>query len=199
MVSIRITVLVIAEALLTGAATAATIDAAVCFDAAVKGDWSKAVQICSKAAENGDVTSQFNLGLMYSQGLGVAQDYAQAVRWYTMAARQGYSEAQNNLGLMYSKGQGVIQDYAQAFRWYKSAAEQGHVLAQNNLGSMYGNGLGITQDYLRAHMWYNLAAVSGNDDSVRGRDIAASRMTREQIAEAQKLARECSLRKYRNC
>jgi TPR repeat protein len=50
-----------------------------------------------KAAKQGNVEAQSFLGLMYSEGLGVAQDYKQAVYWYQKAADQGYAEAQNNL------------------------------------------------------------------------------------------------------
>ena len=55
------------------------------------------------------------------------------------------------------------------------------------------------QDYTRAHMWFNLAAVTGDSVSVKNRDIVAKRMTPQQIAEAQKLARECQARNFKNC
>ncbi len=32
-------------------------------------------------AENGDTEAQYNLGLMYAKGQGVAQDYAEALKW----------------------------------------------------------------------------------------------------------------------
>ena len=56
-------------------------------------------------------------------------------------------------------------------------------------------GRGVTQDYVLAHMWYNLAAArlppgEDGDMAVRNRDLIAKRMTPEQIAEAQRLARE---------
>ena len=70
-------------------------------------------------------------------------------------------------------------------------------MAQFNLGTMYYEGKGVPQDYIQAHMWSNLAAsrfsasrADGRDFSVKLRDIAASKMTPEQIAEAQRLARE---------
>ena len=47
-------------------------------------------------------------------------------------------------------------------------------------------------------MWWNLAAVTGDDDSVKNRDIVANKMTSQQIAEAQKLARECQARNFKN-
>jgi hypothetical protein len=39
-------------------------------------------------------------------------------------------------------------------------------------------------------MWFNLAGTSGDADGVRDRDAVARAMTPEQIAEAQRLARE---------
>ena len=48
-------------------------------------------------------------------------------------------------------------------------------------------------------MWYNLAAVKGDADAVKSRDIIAKKMTTQQIAEAQKLARECQARNFKNC
>ena len=136
---------------------------------------------------------------MYENGRGVVQDYAEATKWYKLAAAQGNARAQSNLGVMYESGKGVVQDYAEAAKWYKLAAAQGFALAQSNLGSMYGNGRGVVQDYVRAHMWFNLAAVSGNKDAIKNRDVAAGVMTPQQIGEAQKLARECQARQFKNC
>ena len=39
-----------------------------------------------KAAEQGHVKSQNNLGIMYEEGEGVPQDYTQSVYWYRNAA-----------------------------------------------------------------------------------------------------------------
>ena len=100
---------------------------------------------------------------------------------------------------MYSKGQGVVQDYAEAVRWYRLAAQQGYARAQYNLGFMYSNGQGVVQDYVKAHSWYNLSAIKGDADAVKNRDIVAKRMTAQQIAEAQKLARDCQARNFKGC
>jgi hypothetical protein len=64
---------------------------------------------------------------------------------------------------------------------------------------MYENGQGLVQNYPRAHMWYNLAAVSSDAIPLRNRELVAARMTPQQIAEAQKLARECQARSFKNC
>ncbi|MDX2179094.1 MAG: tetratricopeptide repeat protein [Bryobacteraceae bacterium] len=89
------------------------------------------------------------------------------------------------------RGHGVTQDYSEAAQWFRRAAEQGDAQAQFNLGVMYYEGQGLRQDYILAHMWWNLAAARDSDDKyAEARDLVATKMTREHIAEAQRLARE---------
>ena len=61
-------------------------------------------------------------------------------------------------------------------------------------GSGSGCGHALIQDYVVAHMWLNLATAqqAGEDreQSARARDPVAEEMTSEQIAEAQRRARE---------
>jgi TPR repeat protein len=105
-------------------------------------------------------------------------------------AGQGEAIAQTALGWMYGNGQGVPQDYAKAVAWYTKAAAQGYATAQYNLGVMYYDGQGVPQDYVQAHKWLNLAASKGQENAMKARDRLATRMTPDQIAEAQRLARE---------
>ena len=135
-----------------------------------------------------------DLGSGYYHGEGVPQEYKEAVRWYRAAAEQGDRDAQFSLGFMYDEGRGVTQDYKEAVRWFQAAAEQGDASAQNNLGVSYTKGQVVLQDNIQAHMWYNLAASSligeKGETAVKNRDEMAEKMTSEQIAEAQRLARE---------
>ena len=70
------------------------------------------------------------------------------------------------------------------------AAEQGLVEAQYNLGLMYATGHGVVRDYVLTHKWFNIAAVQGNPEARVDRSELALDMTSEEIAEAQRLARE---------
>ena len=120
-------------------------------------------------------------------------DWPTALRLTRPLADQGEASAQYSLGLMYEKGLGVPQDYAAAATWYRKAAEQGDGLAQYYLGEKYEAGLGVPQNYVLAHMWFNLAAAQGEyfKWAATERDYLAEHdMTRDQVAEAQKLARE---------
>ncbi len=112
-------------------------------------------------------------------------------------AEQGDAEAQFKLGIAYRDGSdGPPQDYTEAVKWFHKAAERENAWAQFNLGKLYENGHGVPQDYVQAHTWYNLAA--SDFDSRDGpilpaferREAVASRMTSQQIVEAQRLARE---------
>ena len=109
-------------------------------------------------------------------------------------AEQGDVQAQYNLGIMYETGRGVPQDETEAVRWYRLAAEQGDAEAQFNLGAMYANGRGVPQDDVTAHMWCNLAESHATgahqNQATQYRDIMADRLNADQLAEAQRLARE---------
>ena len=158
---------------------------------AIAGD-SVAFNALKNAADQGDAGAQFNLGVMYAKGQGVAQDYAQAVAWFRKVADQGNAGAQFNLGFMYANGQGVAQDYAQAVSWYRKAADQGNAGAQFNLGFMYAKGQGVAQDAMIAYALYNLSASndqSQDNHATSNRQIISEHMTEYQIEEGQALTR----------
>jgi TPR repeat protein len=155
-----------------------------------RGDYSAAVKLILPLAEEGDATAQYNLGITYTRGLGVGQDYAEAAKWFLRAARQGAALAQFNLGVLYQSGLGVVQDYTEAAKWYRLAAVRYEPRAQFEIGMKLASGQGVPADYVVAYMWLNLAASQGEANAARNRDIVAASMTPDQIAEAQRLARE---------
>ena len=142
-----------------------------------------------KAAEQGNVDAQYNLGFMYDNGEGVPEDDTEAVRWFRQAAEQGNVDAQYNLGFMYVKGEGVPEDDAEAVRWFRQAAEQGHAAAQGMLGIMYTMGKGVPEDDIHAYAWISIAAAQGSENAKEVKEILTGEMTRAEITEAQKLSR----------
>ena len=117
-------------------------------------------------------------------------DESATVKSVRKAADQGDAEAQFELALIY---QDDHQNYAEAARWFRMTAEQDDYFAQYYLGLMYAKGQGVPEDYVQAHMWLNLAVMQGHEDAKTDRDDIAKKMTPEQIAEAERLARERSL------
>ncbi|MDR3372259.1 MAG: hypothetical protein P4L98_00885 [Ancalomicrobiaceae bacterium] len=58
------------------------------------------------------------------------------------------------------------------------------------LGITYSVGRGVTTDRVAAHKWFNLAAARGNIDAVRYRQELSSEMSKTEVVEAQRQARE---------
>ena len=67
------------------------------------------------AAEQGDVTGQFNMGTIYADGLGVS---SATTRWQrsgsARAAEQDDAASRFNLGVLYARGLGVPKDDEEA-------------------------------------------------------------------------------------
>lgn len=57
-------------------------------------------------------------------------------------------------------------------------------------GLRYCTGRGAKLDLVQAHKWFNIAALRGNSEARRYRGEVAGEMTRHEIAEAQRQARE---------
>ena len=155
-----------------------------------RGDYATALREWQPLAKQGQAVAQYNLGLLYANGQGVPKDDAQARQWYEKAANQEHAGAQVNLGSLYDYGRGGPQDFKMAVRWYSRSANQGNDLAQRRLGLLYERGDGVPKDYVQAYMWYKLGAANGGKSGAIMRDELAIRMTSDQLAEANKLARE---------
>jgi hypothetical protein len=164
-------------------------------------DDETALRLSRPLAEQGNARAQTLLGLIYHRGFhggsATQKNEGEATKWFLRAAEQGDASAQLHLGIMYSEGRAVPQNFAEAAKWYRLAADQGNAQAQFSLGLFYVRGEGVPASNVLAHKWFNLAAAhftaSESRDrqaAAKNRDAVAFKMTREEIAEAQKLARE---------
>jgi TPR repeat protein len=80
-----------------------------------------------QAAEGGDARAQYNLGILYGNGLDdnghtVEANRPQAVRWLLAAAEQGLPRAQAKLAEAYADGPDVSGRHATACGWFLLAA-----------------------------------------------------------------------------
>ena len=169
------------------------------YEAYNDGDYATALNEWKPIAEQGYAFAQYNLGIMYEYGNGVAKDYAEAVKWYRLSAEQGYAIGQYSLGLMYSNGYGVLKDKAEAVKWWGLSAEQGYAYAQGMLGIMYELGEGVLKDNIIAHMWYNIASGNGHKSAGDWRDGRTGFMTASDIKKATDMANKCMESDYKKC
>ena len=145
--------------------------------------------------------SPISWGADLGKGLGAYQkgDYATALREWTPFAEQGNAIAQYGLGVIYNKGMGVEKNPTEAMKWYRKAAEQGHASAQVKLGIMYLLDEGVIMDAVYSHMWLNIALSNGAENAGKVIEIAAKKLTPQQLERAQQLARECVAKDYKGC
>lgn len=98
-----------------------------------------------QAAERGDAAAQFNLGMIYENGLDDSKYAAEgnrpeAVRWLSAAAEQGLARAQVKLAELYAGQPDIAENSVRACGWYLLATQ-----------SLRGAPLEKAQsDYLRA-------------------------------------------------
>ena len=88
----------------------------------IRGDYEIASREWLALGERGHQSAQYNLGVLYSIGLGVDQNDIEASKWFRRAADRGLPAAQMRLGTAYLEGKGVSEDLKEAYFWFTLAA-----------------------------------------------------------------------------
>jgi TPR repeat protein len=94
-------------------------------------------------------------------------------------------------------------DYAPAIRLFRPLAEAGNPKAQTVLGVMYHRGQGVARNSVRAFIWFSRASARGDaNEKIKakaGLRQVSQAMTREELSQAQEMARACEASDYRSC
>src|SRR5262245_37847108 len=156
-------------------------------------DTTEAIDWFRKAAMQGYAPAEFQMGLLYDFGFAVPPDDKEAFTWYRKAAQHGSGAAARAVGDFYRRGRGVEANQEEAVGWYRRGAEHDDLRAQDQLAQMYFDGTGVTRDYVSAYVWFEIAAaqtplVDNQKALLELRNIAAARMTEEQLREAARRA-----------
>ena len=152
-------------------------------------DFARAQELICGAADAGDANGQFNCGLLYAEGKGVARDDAEAVRLWEAAAHADHVAAINYLATAYRDGNGVGADMTRAVELFERTASAGNPLGLYELAQAYSSGTGVEVNLTQAHMYANLAAVRGVEDALALRDQLSVQLSAEDLATAQERAR----------
>jgi len=103
-----------------------------------------------QAAERGNAEAQFNLGIMYENGVADSRYAAEgnrpeAVRWLLAAAEQGLPRAQIKLAEMYAGEPDIAESSVKACGWYLLATTSLHGAQLEKAQSAYQRAsLGLT-------------------------------------------------------
>ena len=132
-------------------------------------DFEEAYRLLTAEAADGNALAMYDLGRIFSGGIGRDADPEQAQAWYAKALaaflaveRQRPNRyAEYRIGKMYSAGIGAEQDYGTAAEWLTKSAEQNYAYAQYSLAKLFSEGKGVPQDHKTALHLYEQSATKG--------------------------------------
>ena len=120
------------------------------------------------------------------EAMRVFQDFVRLTR---ENAERGDPLHQHNLGVIYLQGIGRPLDFREAYKWFNKSAQQNYPNAQFNLALCFANGMGTQKSKVEAYRWWSLAASHGFEGAAIARDNMAFYLTREEIAQGQRMSR----------
>lgn len=104
-----------------------------------------------KQQESYSGDANYQLGLMYKDGLSVEKDPELAVSYFTTAAKKGNADATYELGLIFQNE----LERVEAFNCFLKAAEKGHAKAMFEVAKAYETGIGTGRNREQATYWYS--------------------------------------------
>ena len=118
----------------------------------------KAFNLIEILANQGYVSAQLDLALMFLKGMGTEKNLSSTVNWARRSAKQGHIPAWAFLATRYLEGTGVKKDKQKAFDLIKFSAEQGYAPAQLVLALMCFEGEGTEKNLPCAVDWARRSA-----------------------------------------
>ena len=112
-------------------------------------------------AEQGDLLSQHQLGLVLMKGAGVPENAEEGARWVGKASLKNYAPSQFFYGIMLK----VSGSRDLGWEMIERAAEQGLPEAQMFLGMAYLEGDGVPKDISQAIHWLREAGEGGEGNA----------------------------------
>ena len=151
----------------------------------------EAFEIFSTLADQGIPEAQFNLALLYSNGLGVPKNYRLALYWSWQAHLNDHETAINRVNIVYdlideklrnSVAQTIIDEML-------LIAQAGDKTAPLKLGKTY-IGLFVEAQYQPAYLWLSISQAYGEERANVLMEDAASQMSLEEILAQQEEAQK---------
>ncbi len=151
------------------------------------------------AAENGNSSAMYALGIAYFFGKGVVKSDVESAKWFLKAARLGNVDAQADIGHRYAIGLGVVKNEKEEIDWYRKAIKQGSPEAMLYLAWNYSKGKVVDKDIERAYSLYLLARDQGKVKAKEHIEELEKVMTEKQIIDAKALYYGCLSSYMDNC
>lgn len=131
-------------------------------------DYTKASELFSREAVNGNILAQYEIADLYRRALcqgNAYEAYREALDGFLKIEPKTKMKAyvHYRIGRMYYDGYGTDVNYEEAFKWLKMSADEGNHLSEFTVGKMLYYGLGTEKDTAAAAEYLTRAAESGNE------------------------------------
>ena len=124
---------------------------------------SEAVKYFRRAADAGDTTAMYLLGICYKYGLGTEPDQEKAFMYFKHASDLDYTPAAIHAALQCEcTPSDTGADFTTAFDIYQNAASAGDPMALFKVAQYFEHGNGVDQDFEEAFKMCRIAANAGN-------------------------------------
>ena len=151
----------------------------------------EAFEIFSTLADQGIPEAQFNLALLYSNGLGIPKNYRLALYWSWQAHLNDHETAINRVNIIYDLiDEKLRNSVAQTITdEMLLIAQSGDRAAPLKLGKTY-LGLFVEAQYKPAYLWLSISQAYGEETASAFMEEAASQMTLEEVLAQQEEAQK---------
>ena len=154
-----------------------------------KKEFLKALNIFEKLANEGFPEAQYNLSLLYYNGVGAPASYRLALYWSWQATLNLHENAADRVNVIKGEitenlqnevAQNIIDELL-------VEANNGSMLAPLKLGKTF-LGLFVEPQYLDAYLWLSISQAYGDEEASNLLSEAASQLTLEEILSQQDLS-----------
>ena len=165
------------------------------FDKAIKHvekkSYFEAFKIFSELAETGVPEAQYNLALLYSNGLGVPKNYKLTLYWSWQSHLNGHVAALERVNATYDLiNEDLREKVAQlVIDELLESAQAGDKKSPLKLGKTY-LGLFVEAQNQPAYLWLSISQAYGDDAASKLLDTAATQLTLEEVLAQQDAAQK---------
>ena len=174
-------------------------DYAKAFEALERGDYETATFYLSFYASNGDSVAQYNMGLLYRDGLGVEKNPKVALSWFYLAAQQRHMLSNYAIAKLMEKYTYLADREKGHLHFLKEAAFLGHAIAPLEIGNFYYLRQETDFDLVRAMVWWIVSSDRNAPGAVEMISSVSQLLNHVQMDQVTVKLADCDNKSYRDC
>lgn len=174
-------------------------DYAKAFEALEIGDYGTATYYLSFFASNGDSVAQYNMGILYRDGLGVEKNPKVALSWLYLAAQQSHMLSNFAIAKLIETHPHLADRKKGGLHFLKEAAFLGHAIAPLEIGNFYYSRQETDFDLVRAMVGWIVSSERNAPGAVEMITSVSPLLNHVQMDQVTVKLADCDNKSYRDC